>query len=205
MDTTGNVWDEYAENWDTDDATRAYAAAAFASLQGIVSSARLSLDGARVIDFGCGTGLLTEHLVAAGSTVLAVDSSPAMLDVLASKIIRREWSSVRTSASLPAERATFDLVVCSSVCAFLDDYPAAVTSLVTRLRDGGLFVQWDWERQGEDPHGLSRGEIREALSAAGLVDIIVDDAFSITMGDQSMSPIVGHGRRSIDDAEGDSP
>lgn len=198
MISPGNEWDGYANGWDTDRATRAYAAAAFASLQRVVSGARPRLDGARVIDFGCGTGLLTEHLVAAGSAVHAVDTSPAMLDVLHTKITQRRWTRVRTDTSLPAEHEAFDLVVCSSVCSFLDDYPATVEELVTHLRDGGLFVQWDWERLGEEPHGLARTEIRDTLMAAGLIDVSVSDAFSVTVDDQTMSPIMGHGQRSLD-------
>lgn len=190
-----NEWDEYAKNWDTDRATRAYAASAFASLQDVASSAHLRLDQARVLDFGCGTGILTEHLVAAGSGVFAVDTSSAMLDVLKAKIAQRDWTSVSASDSLPDETASFDLVVCSSVCAFLDNYPATVAKLATYLRDGGLFVQWDWERDGDDPHGLSRAEISDALMAADLTNITVGDSFSVTFGDQTMSPIMGVGQR----------
>ena len=64
----------------------------------------------------------------------AVDTSPAMLDVLDTKIAERHWSRVRTGMSLPVERHAFDLVVCSSVCAFLDAYPSTVAELVARLR-----------------------------------------------------------------------
>lgn len=190
-----NEWDEYAKSWDTDHATRAYAASAFASLHRLTADVQLSLDGARVLDFGCGTGILTEHLVAAGSEVFAVDTSLAMLDVLEAKIAQRHWTGVRTSTSLPTEAEPFDLCVCSSVCAFLDDYPATVAELVTYLRDAGLFVQWDWERQGEEPHGLSRTEIHDALTAAGLISISVNDAFSVTIEGQTMSPIMGAGQQ----------
>jgi SAM-dependent methyltransferase len=196
----GNEWDRYAACWDTDSAARAYAAAAFASLQRVLSGAGAALDGAMVIDFGCGTGLLTERLVAAGSTVHAVDTSAAMLDILDAKITRHRWDRVRTDTSLPAEREAFDLVVCSSVCSFLDDYPATVDELVARLRDGGLFVQWDWERDEEEAHGLTRAEIRDALTAAGLRDVTVQDAFSVTVDNRTLSPIMGHGRRSLDTA-----
>ena len=195
-----NEWDQYAASWDTDSGPRVYAAAAYASLQRVLSDAGASLEGARVIDFGCGTGLLTERLVAAGSTVHAVDTSPAMLDILGAKITQNRWDRVRTGTSLPAEREAFDLVVCSSVCAFLDDYPATVGGLVARLRDGGLFVQWDWERHGEESHGLTRTEIRDALTAAGLIEVAVSEAFSVTVDGQTLAPIMGHGRRSPDAA-----
>src|SRR5579872_2909153 len=34
-----------------------------------------------VVELGCGSGLLTRHLVAAGHPVLATDASPAMLEL----------------------------------------------------------------------------------------------------------------------------
>ena len=132
-----NEWDQYAASWDTDSGPRVYAAAAYASLQRVLSDAGAALEGARVIDFGCGTGLLTERLVAAGSTVHAVDTSPAMLDILDTKITQHRWDRVRTGTSLPAEREAFDLVVCSSVCAFLDDYPATVEDWSLASETGG--------------------------------------------------------------------
>ena len=37
--------------------------------------------GGLVLEFGCGTGLFTQHLLAAGHRVVATDASPAMLDL----------------------------------------------------------------------------------------------------------------------------
>ena len=195
--TPSNEWDSYASSWDTDSGARGYAAAAFASLQHILNDVDATLSGARVIDFGCGTGLLTELVVSGGATVHAVDTSTAMLEVVDTKIAEHDWIGVRTSTALPGEHDVFDLVLCSSVCSFLDDYPATVNELVARLRGGGLFVQWDWERTDEDSHGLTRAEVRETLGSAGLVDVTVSGAFSISVDDQTMSPIMGYGQRPV--------
>jgi RimJ/RimL family protein N-acetyltransferase len=194
----GNEWDRYADGWDTDPATRAYASAAFASLGDVLRDRDIALDGARVIDFGCGTGLLTELLVAAGAAVEAVDTSPAMLDVVEAKIVANGWTGVTTGSRPVTGGAAADLVVCSSVCSFLDDYPAAVADLTGHLRAGGLFVQWDWERAGDEAGGLTRTEIRRALTGAGLVGVTVGPAFSIAVDDQIMAPLMGHGHRSPD-------
>ena len=191
---TANEWDRYAAGWDDDPAVRAYADAAFASLTALLAEAELSLDGARVIDFGCGTGRLTEHLLAAGAAVHAIDTSPAMLRVLSDKADRWGWKDLHCSDSLPERGAGFDLVACASVCAFLDDYPGTVAELASRLGPGGMFVQWDWERTGGDDHGLARTEIHEALTAAGLADVSVGTAFTVEVEGQAMSPLMGHGR-----------
>ncbi len=142
-------WDDHAKKWDDDDGARAYAEAAFGSLERLLESSRLQLAGASVCDFGCGTGLLTERLAAGGGSIDAVDSSEGMLDVLRDKVVRHQLKRVRPRADLTRDGRLYDLVVCSSVCGFLFDYPGTVGRLAARLRPGGLFVQWDWESEPE--------------------------------------------------------
>lgn len=190
-----NAWDDHARSWDEDEAPRAYARAAFSSLQQLLKTNGETLRQTRALDFGCGTGLLTEKLVAGGATVHAVDTSPAMLSVLNDKATQRRWTNVTTSPELPRNTSSFDLIVCSSVCSFLEDYPDTVTVLASLLRPNGLFVQWDWERSGDDDHGLSKVEINDALRQAGLVHVGVTTAFSITIDGHEMSPLVGYGQR----------
>lgn len=190
-----NEWDQYADGWDDDPGARAYAAAAFESLVTVVEDAGPPLQGSAVLDFGCGTGLLTERLVGAGARVTAVDTSTSMLEVLNAKISRTGWTAVQTATSVPDRPPTFDLIVCSSVCAFLEDYGATAAGLAGRLQPGGLFVQWDWERVGDEDHGLTRQEIQQTLSGAGLHQVTVATAFSVDFGGQAMAPLIGYGRR----------
>ena len=196
-------WDAHAKGWDEDPGARAYAASAFGSLRDVAASHDRSLDGARVLDFGCGTGLLTEHLVSVAAEVVAVDASAKMIEVLAAKVPRLSPGRVQAihadilGAARPAALdAPFDFVVCSSVCAFLSDYPAAAAQLVQRLHPGGVFVQWDWEFNADDeePFGLTREAVRTALTAAGLEEIAVGDGFTLDMG-MVMTPLCGNGRR----------
>lgn len=193
-------WNESAKSWDDDPYARAYANAAFAGLEELVLQAGVALKGSAVLDFGCGTGLLTEHLVSAGATVEAIDTSESMLAVLRAKINRLGWQTVRPSSMIPNDRVRFDVIVCSSVCAFLDDYPSDAKQLVSLLKPGGLFVQWDWERSGDDDHGLTRDEIDGALVGAGLMATDVQIGFTIKIEGQTMSPLVGFGQRPNGDA-----
>ncbi len=195
-----NEWDDVAGEWDESEAVRAYAASALESLERIAEESGIPLAGARVIDFGCGTGVLTERLVAAGAEVVAIDSSTAMLSAVDRKIAERGWTTVRTSTDLTVTDGRFDLIVCSSVCGFLDDYPADARDLASTLRAGGVFVQWDWERVDgdESDHGLSRSEITDALRAAGLEQIEVGRDFVIDIEGETVRPLLGKGRRPVD-------
>ncbi len=189
-------WDEYAGTWDDDPAARAYATATFASFQDVLAQRDLDLVGAAVCDFGSGTGLLTERLADLAAQIDAVDTSSAMLAVLDAKVEAHGWTAVRTSTALPNSQASHDLIVCSSVCSFLPDYPGTVSTLVALLRPGGLFVQWDWEAEpGSDDHGLSRDEITSALGAADLIDVRVDTAFEIAFEGETIRPLIGVGQK----------
>ena len=56
-DTSKRNWDEEARTWDERVETRRYADCAFESLLTLSPEVIGSLEGARVLDFGCGTGL----------------------------------------------------------------------------------------------------------------------------------------------------
>lgn len=190
-------WDDYAANWDADEGARAYADAAVQSLERLLADCGQSLAGARVCDFGCGTGLLTERLAPRCASIDAVDSSDGMQRVLQAKVARLQLTHVRTLAEVSADGEPYDLVVCSSVCGFLPDYPATVVRLASRLRPGGMLVQWDWELDPDEaePSGLTRDGIRQALEGAGLDVVAVETAFTVTAGQVSMRPLVGVGMK----------
>ena len=190
-------WDGYAADWDEDEGARAYADAAVQSLERLLADGGLPLAGARVCDFGCGTGLLTERLAARCASIDAVDSSAGMLEVLEAKVARLRLTHVRAFSDLPVSDEPYDLVVCSSVCGFLSDYPGTLARLASRLRPGGMLVQWDWELDPDDeePSGLTRDGIREAMQTAGLQVVSVATAFTVAIERTSMSPLMGVGKK----------
>lgn len=190
-------WNEYADGWDDDPSVRAYATAAFGSLEREAMRRGIELRGDRALDFGCGTGLLIEHLVDGYASLDAVDTALAMRDELERKAADRGWAHLRTFEEMPEDPQPYDLIVCSSVCAFLDDYPGTAAELSQRLVPGGLFVQWDWELDPSDPEpfGLGRDDITSALRAAGLVDVLVEVGFTVGEEPEAMRPLMGSGIR----------
>lgn len=189
-------WDEHAKNWDQDERVRHYAEQAFASLIKQVNVRSNEWKNKRVLDFGCGTGLLTEKLAPLTGEVIAVDTSPTMIDVLRGKKLRNVTAicadiddhAVRSSAPWFSE---FDLIVASSVCGFLPDYERTIGVLSQALSASGYFVQWDWLSSGEDESGLTMDRVSNALDIPDLRCIHVGRAFTVTFDGEQMPVLMG--------------
>ena len=205
LNGSGMSWDSYADEWDEDEGARSYSHAAFERLTRLCAERSVNLARARICDFGCGTGLLTEKLSPVCAVVIAVDTSNRMIKRLRRKIDRMDLTNVHTTTEA-IEHAVrhdtalfgspFDLVVCSSVCAFLDDYAGTAGTLVRLLRPGGLFIQWDWEidPNAPEPFGLTREQVKATLSGAGLEAIQVTAAFEVAVDNKTVRPLMGVGQ-----------
>ena len=98
----------------------------------------------RVLDLGCGAGVLTERLVAAGYSVDAVDMSADMLAFSKQRLSKYDSEKYRLAraecASLPFPDATFDVVACIGVFGYMEDVDAAIREIKRVLRPGGTLV-----------------------------------------------------------------
>ncbi|WP_160152922.1 class I SAM-dependent methyltransferase [Microbulbifer sp. ALW1] len=191
---TDNSWDSYAEGWDSNSDVISYSERAFRSL-----TDTLNCKGARILDFGCGTGLLTERLAPLASSIIALDPSGKMLAVLEAK----QLGNVTTiQSSLTRElidknrqlQERFDLIVASSALAFVPNYKDTVRLLAELLNSNGRLVQWDWLREdGNEDTGFTREDIAAAFRDAGLSDIQVTLPFSMGTGENRMDVVMGIG------------
>ncbi len=185
------TWDDMAESWDGNEAVQVYAKQAFHTLQELVD-----LKGLRVLDFGCGTGLLTEKIAPFASTVVALDPSTKMIDALEQK----QLANVATLASeLSADlisgsellRPEFDVIVASSALAFVDDYAATLGLLKRLLKRDGLLVQWDWlKAEDEAGEGFSKKQIQSAYDQLGFTGCTISTPFSLNSGETAMPVIM---------------
>ncbi|EIQ7472764.1 class I SAM-dependent methyltransferase [Vibrio parahaemolyticus] len=187
-------WDGLAKNWESNPATEQFAQSVFAQLQQLTQ-----LDGIKVLDFGCGTGQLSQLLSPIVKDIVALDASEAMIEELDKKELLNvepvvDALSRGLVAQHPAFRGQFDLVVASSVLAFIDDVESSLDIAHSLLNEGGYFVHFDWVAESEqDGFTLSRSE--NALSNAGFVDVEAKKVFDITSDGQTMSVLMGAGRR----------
>jgi 2-polyprenyl-6-hydroxyphenyl methylase / 3-demethylubiquinone-9 3-methyltransferase len=108
-------------------------------------AARAALAQQRVLDVGCGGGLLAEALARAGAEVTGIDLAPGMIEVArlhtAQSGLRIDY---RVAAAEELARATpqaFDVVTCMEMLEHVPE-PAAMTATLARLvRPGGaVFV-----------------------------------------------------------------
>jgi 2-polyprenyl-6-hydroxyphenyl methylase/3-demethylubiquinone-9 3-methyltransferase len=102
---------------------------------------RAKLAGMRVLDVGCGGGLLCEALARAGARVTGIDLAPGMIEV--AQLHAAEQGLDITYKVIPAEEigGRFDVVTCMEMLEHVPDPGAVIDACARLLRPGGqLFV-----------------------------------------------------------------
>lgn len=111
----------------------------------LLRSARIP-EGAKVLDLGCGTGVLEEYLVKSGPIVVGLDLTEEMVRLAQRKNSRLAQSlSIGDAENLPFKDASFDFVVSCYVVKYCE--PEALASEIMRvLRPGGMVFLYDFSR-----------------------------------------------------------
>ncbi|EME9800474.1 TPA: class I SAM-dependent methyltransferase [Vibrio diabolicus] len=187
-------WDGLAKNWESNPATEQFAQSVFEQLQQLTQ-----LDGIKVLDFGCGTGQLSQRLSPMVKDIVALDASEAMIEELDKKELANvepvvDALSRGLVAQHPAFRGQFDLVVASSVLAFVEDLDASLKISHSLLNHGGYFVHFDWIAESEQD-GFTLAKSERALKDAGFTEVESQHVFDITSDGKTMPVLMGLGRR----------
>ncbi len=102
---------------------------------------RAGLAGKRVLDVGCGGGILTEAMAARGATVTGIDMADAALGVAKLHLLEsgHDVEYLQTSAeTLAAERpGEYDVVTCLEMLEHVPDPAAVVAACHTLVKPGG--------------------------------------------------------------------
>jgi 2-polyprenyl-6-hydroxyphenyl methylase/3-demethylubiquinone-9 3-methyltransferase len=106
---------------------------------------RASLPGARVLDVGCGGGLLCEALARAGSTVVGIDLAPGMIEAArlhaAEQQLPIEYRVAAAEMVVTSEPSSFDIVTCMEMLEHVPEPASTMAAFAGLLRPGGqLFV-----------------------------------------------------------------
>ena len=92
--------------------------------------------GERILDLGCGDGVLTAQIAESGATVVGVDASPAMV-----ASARELGLDARVGdATALAFEAEFDAVFSNAVLHWIHDADAVLAGVSRALKPGGRFI-----------------------------------------------------------------
>lgn len=177
-------FDQAAATWDL---AERRVALAHAVAEAIAARVPLSKDQS-VLDFGCGTGLVTLELGPMVGTMAGADTSPGMLATLAGKA--EAQGLALQLLSLNTDEVTdlggpYDLIVSSMTLHHVPDVPALFHQFVQHLHPGGHVALADLDEEDGSFHedgvgyhhkGFHRAKVQAWLEAAGFQDIHLDTA-----------------------------
>lgn len=106
---------------------------------------RATLSGARVLDVGCGGGLLCESLARSGAHVTGIDLAPGMIEVArlhaAEEGLQIDYRHIAADEVAATEPGSFDVVTCMEMLEHVPDPARMTATLAALVRPGGaLFV-----------------------------------------------------------------
>ncbi|MDX8401626.1 MAG: bifunctional 2-polyprenyl-6-hydroxyphenol methylase/3-demethylubiquinol 3-O-methyltransferase UbiG [Mariprofundaceae bacterium] len=101
------------------------------------------LEGANVLDVGCGGGLLAEALAGRGARITGIDRSPKSLAVARLHAEGRdlgvEYHEADAEGWADRHAGEYDVVTCLEVLEHVPDVPATVAACARLLKPGGSF------------------------------------------------------------------
>jgi 2-polyprenyl-3-methyl-5-hydroxy-6-metoxy-1,4-benzoquinol methylase len=180
MDTEKNDFDAKASTWDEKPERVKLAGDVLTAIWREVGFNR-DMD---VLDFGCGTGLLTLGLAPLVRSVTGVDSSQGMLGVLGQKISGENVQNVKT-LHLDVEKGDdltgdYHLVVSSMALHHVRDVSGLLRKFFPIVAPGGHICIADLDaddgkfhesNQGVFHNGFDRERLRSAMQEAGFLEV----------------------------------
>ena len=138
-----------------------------------------------VLDYGCGTGLVSLFLLPYVHSVTGADSSPGMLEVLKGKTAKAGLNTMRTirldleKEAVPAEH--YDMVVVSMAMHHIAEVDRVLKAFHTMLLPGGVLCIADLDTEpgtfhsasavsSVHHHGFDRPATKDRLAAIGFAN-----------------------------------
>ncbi|MBO3762349.1 bifunctional 2-polyprenyl-6-hydroxyphenol methylase/3-demethylubiquinol 3-O-methyltransferase UbiG [Ciceribacter sp. L1K22] len=101
------------------------------------------LSGLRVLDIGCGGGLLSEPIARMGADVLGADASEKNIGIASTHAaqtgVKVDYRAM-TAEQLAAAGETFDIVLAMEIVEHVSDVDFFVTTCASMVRPGGLLL-----------------------------------------------------------------
>lgn len=157
-----------------------------------------------VLDFGCGTGLITLQIQPLVKMITGADSSQGMLDILASKIENLELKNVRIvymeNGNFERLKGKYDLIVSSMTLHHIKDTAPLIIKFNEILKPGGILCIADLDpddglfhsdNTGVFHYGFEREKLKGEFERAGFTDVKDTTAAEVP------KPVPGEGERNF--------
>jgi len=103
-----------------------------------------NVDGARVLELGCGSGPYSLWLAQSGARVTGLDLSPTMIALANDHAHRRslqiDFRVADIRASLPFVASEFDLIITAAALHYVEDLAGLMREVVRVMKPGGSLV-----------------------------------------------------------------
>lgn len=107
-----------------------------------LDAVRTGANPVHALDFGCGSGNLSRHLLQLGARVTAADVSRGFLDLVQARYPDEPLATlwIENGETAGIADSSFDLIATYSVLHHIPDYIAAVRELARLCRQGGVIM-----------------------------------------------------------------
>lgn len=191
---SASTFDAKAATWDENPHRRALAQAIVA---GVIATVPFR-PGLRLLDVGCGTGLVGLPLSGGAASVLGVDLSAGMVDRFTAKAaaagLPRVRAEVRDLIAQPLPAGSVDVVVSAMAFHHIPDTTGMLAAVVAALAPGGWLAVADLEREDGSfhdepvPHpGFDPPSFAGLLGRAGLGGVRAQRVFVMERADRPRS------------------
>lgn len=183
-----NSFDEKAATWDDEAKTERARAVAAA-----VGRAVALTGSTRLLEYGAGTGLVSQELAPSVGPITLADPSAGMREVMRSKLATgtlpataRIWDLDLATGTVPDEH--FDLVVTVMTLHHIPDLTPVFDGFARLLDDGGHLCVVDLVKEdgsfhhGGDfhgHHGFDTHDLSVQLSSAGFTDVRIEQIYEL--------------------------
>ncbi|MDP8216026.1 MAG: class I SAM-dependent methyltransferase [Candidatus Kaelpia imicola] len=134
-----------------------------------------------ILDFGCGTGLFTLKLQPFVRSIVGVDSSEGMLNVLNSKIEREGIKNTKTLCfDIEAEgilRGEYDLIVTNMTLHHIEDVGSLLVKFYRLLKSPGYLCISDLDKEDGRYHNNQDGLFHYGFDRENLKGLLKEVSF----------------------------
>jgi len=178
MTTEKRDFNKDAAAWDENPGRVKMAHSAFEAIEGNLKLSK-EMD---ILDFGCGTGLLSLKLLPFVHSVTGADSSTGMLDVLNSKIKEQNLTGIKTLL-IDIDKnekltGSFDAVTSSMTMHHIKDPAVLIKHFYAIIKPGGFLCIADLDPDGGKFHENNDGVFHEGFRRDGMKKYFEDAGFT---------------------------